>query len=99
MGKEPLFPHVPKSKGEGIVYATGRELGSTEQVMVVDMVQLLYDLQKSMAEEKEAIEVYRQRANYARNFPELANLYRHIGDEEAHHLQELTNAVDKLRRK
>jgi hypothetical protein len=26
MAKEPLFPHVPKSKAQGIVYSTGREM-------------------------------------------------------------------------
>jgi hypothetical protein len=31
MAKEPLFPHVPKSKAQGIVYSTGRELGQTEK--------------------------------------------------------------------
>ena len=58
--------------------------------------QLLNHLEASITEERAAIKDYRRRAEYAHNFPEIAKLYLHIADEEAHHLQEFSNMFHKV---
>jgi rubrerythrin len=57
---------------------------------------LLGHLEASITEERAAIADYRRRADYARNFPEIAKLYLHIADEEAHHLQEFSDELRKI---
>lgn len=60
--------------------------------------ELIRQLQDSIKEEQEAIKAYENRGHYARNFPAIAAVYDHLWEEEKHHLEELQNAVEKLRK-
>lgn len=60
--------------------------------------ELLHQIEDSIKEEKEAIDLYKRRADYARNFPAIAIVYDHIREEEEHHLKELRGAAKNIRK-
>jgi rubrerythrin len=62
--------------------------------------ELLRQINDSLKEERVAVDIYRRRANYARRgYPEVAERYDHILDEEEQHIKELEKMAEKLRRK
>jgi rubrerythrin len=60
---------------------------------------VLLQLEISMREEKEAIEAYRRRADYARRgFPVTAIMLDHIREEEEEHLREIRKEIERLQK-
>ena len=60
--------------------------------------EILRQLNDSVSEEQQAIDVYRRRADYAHDFPSIASVYGHIREEEEHHLKEFQDLAKNLRR-